>query len=123
MAVKIRLMRIGAKGQPSYRVVVMDSRKARGGVTIDILGNYNPLVEPSKFDVDKDKVLLWIKKGAKPSFTVRKLLGQAGILKAIDFTNYKKRAPKQKGEAPAEQAPKEAKPEEKKAEAKPAEKK
>ena len=108
MAVKIRLARVGAKGQPSYRVVVCDERVARTGKNIEILGTYDPLVEPSALKVDKDKVLAWLKKGAQPSFTVRKLLGKAGIMEAIDFSGFKKRSPKQKGaaeEKPAEGAP------------------
>jgi small subunit ribosomal protein S16 len=87
VAVKIRLVRIGAKGQPLYRIVVADSRVSRSGKNIEILGTYNPLVEPSVIKVDGEKVLAWMKKGAQPTFTVRKLLGKAGILKAIDFTN------------------------------------
>jgi small subunit ribosomal protein S16 len=113
LAVKIRLTRIGAKGRPSYRVVAADERASTHGKVIEILGNYNPLVEPSSFDVNKEKVLEWIKKGAQPSFTVRKLLGKAGILKPIDFSTYKKRASKQKEEA-KEEKPVETKPEEKK---------
>lgn len=97
MAVKIRLSRIGSKGQPAYRVVVADERAARNGRTIEIVGQYNPLVEPLLFKVDKEKVLKWIEKGAQPTLIVRKLLGMAGILKKIDYANYKKRAPKQKG--------------------------
>jgi ribosomal protein S16 len=60
-------------------------------------------VEPSTFTVDKDKTLEWIKKGAVPTFTVRKMLGKIGVLKPIDFSSFKKRASKQK---PKEEAPK-----------------
>jgi len=109
MSVRIRLARVGAKNQPSYRVVVADERTSRDGSTIEILGYYNPLVEPSTFNVDRDRVLEWLKKGAVPTLTVRKMLGKAGILKPIDFSLYKKRAPKQKGgakeEKPAEAMP------------------
>lgn len=120
MGVKIRLARIGTKGQPSYRVVVADERTARRGKCIEILGNYNPLVEPLVFKVDKERVLEWIKKGAQPTFTVRKLLGKIGVLRALDFSTYKKKAPRSKGakEEKAEEKPAEAKP----AEAKPAQK-
>jgi len=109
LSVKIRLTRIGAKGQPSYRVVVADERAARGGNIIEIIGRYNPLSKNATFEVNKEKVLEWIKKGAQPTFTVRKMLGKIGVLPALDFTNYKKRAPKQKGET--EEAKPEAKPE------------
>ena len=105
MAVKIRLARVGAKGKPSYRVVVCDERVARVGRNIEIIGTYNPLVEPSEFKVNKDKVVEWMKKGAQPTFTVRKLLGKAGILKAMDFSKMKKKDPKNKGEEQAAQAP------------------
>ena len=104
MSVKIRLARIGAKGQPSYRVVVADERTARCGRVIEVVGHYNPLVEPSSFTVDKEKVLEWIKKGAIPTETVRKMLGKIGVMKAIDFSGYKKKATKK----PAEQAAPEA---------------
>jgi small subunit ribosomal protein S16 len=96
LSVKIRLARVGAKGHPSYRVVVADERASRSGNVIEIIGQYNPLVDPVLFKVDRDKVLEWLKKGAVPTFTVRKMLGKAGVLKAIDFSGYKKRAPKQK---------------------------
>lgn len=128
MSVKIRLERIGAKGQPSYRVIVVDERAARSGNAIEIIGHYNPRVEPSIFNIDKEKALEWIKKGAQPTSIVRKMLGKAGVLKQIDFSTYKKKATKQKKsageEAPAAttEAPKaEAKPkaEAPKAEAKP----
>jgi small subunit ribosomal protein S16 len=112
VAVKIRLERIGAKGQPSYRVVIVDERAARSGRNIEIVGHYNPLVEPSSFTVDKDKIMEWMKKGAQPTETVRKLLGKIGVLKAVDFTNRKKKASKSKegakeetAAAPAEQKP------------------
>jgi small subunit ribosomal protein S16 len=101
LSVKIRLARIGAKGQPSYRVVVADERTARCGNVIEVLGHYDPLTKPSSFKVDKDKTLEWIKKGAIPTETVRKLLGKAGVLKPIDFSTYTKRASKQKEGASA----------------------
>jgi small subunit ribosomal protein S16 len=104
LSVKIRLARVGSKGQPSYRVVVADERAARCGRVIEVVGHYNPLVEPSTFVVDKDKVLEWIKKGAIPTLTVRKMLGKTGVLKPIDFSSFKKRASKQK--SAKEEAPK-----------------
>lgn len=97
MSVKIRLTRIGAKGKPSYRVVVADERAARNGNIIEIIGLYDPFSKGSTFEVNKEKVLEWIKKGAIPTFTVRKMLGKIGVMPALDFTNYKKRAPRQKG--------------------------
>jgi small subunit ribosomal protein S16 len=67
------------------------------------VGTYNTLVEPSKFEVDKEKVLAWLKKGAIPSDTVRKMLGKIGVMKPVDFTNFKKRAPKSHGEGAKEE--------------------
>jgi small subunit ribosomal protein S16 len=78
--VRIRLRRTGAKGQPSYRVVVADSRSPRDGRFIEIIGHYNPRVEPSEIVIDKDKALAWIAKGAKPSESVYSLLMRAGIV-------------------------------------------
>lgn len=111
MSVKIRLARVGAKGQPSYRVVVADERTARCGRVIEVLGHYDPLVEPSTFTVDRDKTLEWIKKGAIPTETVRKMLGKIGVLRPVDFSTYKKRASKQKAEPSGETGAKESKPE------------
>ena len=101
MSVKIKLARIGAKGQPSYRVVIADERAATSGRVIEVIGHYNPLTEPSSFNVNKEKTLEWIKKGAIPTPTVRKMLGKIGVLKAIDFSASKKRAPKGTEEAKA----------------------
>jgi small subunit ribosomal protein S16 len=78
--VRIRLRRVGAKGQPSYRVVVADSRSPRDGRFIEIIGHYNPRVEPSEIVIDKEKALAWIAKGAKPSDSVVSLLTRAGIV-------------------------------------------
>jgi small subunit ribosomal protein S16 len=80
MAVRIRLTRVGAKKQPSYRVVVADARSARDSRAIETLGHYNPLTEPIEFVVDADKAKAWLDKGAQPSDTVVRLFRQAGIL-------------------------------------------
>ena len=81
MAVKIRLMRVGKKKQPTYRVVVADGRKPRDGRFIEIIGTYNPKGETpaDKIKVDADKARQWIAKGATPSDTVQSLLKQAGV--------------------------------------------
>ncbi len=79
MSVKIRLMRVGKKKQPSYRVVVADGRSPRDGRYIEIIGHYQPRQEPSGFDIDGDKVLSWLQKGAQPTEQVHKLLVGAGI--------------------------------------------
>ncbi|MDD5604036.1 MAG: 30S ribosomal protein S16 [Eubacteriales bacterium] len=80
MAVKIRLKRMGAKKNPFYRVVVADSRNARDGRFIEEIGTYDPLAEPAKIEIDKDKALSWIGKGAQPTDTVRNLLKRTGAL-------------------------------------------
>jgi small subunit ribosomal protein S16 len=80
MAVRIRLTRVGAKKQPSYRVVVADGRSARDSRGIETLGHYNPRTEPIEFSVDEEKAKAWLAKGAQPSDTVVRLFKQAGIL-------------------------------------------
>ena len=79
MAVRIRLTRVGAKKQPSYRVVVADGRNARDGRSIETLGHYNPRTEPVDFQVDADKAKAWLAKGAQPSEPVQKLMKTQGI--------------------------------------------
>ncbi len=80
MAVKIRLMRIGAKHQPSYRVVVADSKIPRGGRYLEALGHYNPRTEPSTILIDETKARSWLDQGARPSDAARVLLVKTGIL-------------------------------------------
>lgn len=80
MAVRIRLTRVGAKKQPSYRFVVSDSRNARDGRSLDTLGHYNPRSEPVEIDVDAEKATKWLEQGAKPSQTVERLFRRAGVL-------------------------------------------
>jgi small subunit ribosomal protein S16 len=82
MAARIRLTRVGATKQPSYRVVVADSRSPRDGRPIETLGHYNPRTDPVEFAVDVDKVKAWLAKGALPSETVARLLRQSGVLPA-----------------------------------------
>ncbi|MBE3577375.1 MAG: 30S ribosomal protein S16 [Limnochordales bacterium] len=79
MAVRIRLKRFGAKKQPSYRLVVADSREARTGKFIEAVGYYNPLTEPATIVVDAAKIREWIRKGAQPTDSVRMLLVRAGV--------------------------------------------
>ncbi len=79
MAVRIRLTRVGATKQPTYRLVVADARSARDGRAIDTIGHYNPRTEPIELVVDADKARHWLSRGAQPSDTVRRLLKQAGV--------------------------------------------
>lgn len=73
MAVKIRLTRTGKKSQPHFRIIAIDESKKNDGKNIAILGSYHPLQEES-VDVNREEVEKWLKKGAQPSFTVKKLL-------------------------------------------------
>jgi small subunit ribosomal protein S16 len=79
VAVKIRLMRVGKKKQPTYRVVVADGRSPRDGRFIEIIGQYQPRQEPSFVDIDADSALAWLRKGAQPTESVQKLLTQTGV--------------------------------------------
>lgn len=79
MAVKIRLRRVGAKKAPFYRVVVSDSRYPRDGRFIEEIGYYDPNKEPSVIEIDDEKAKQWIKNGAQPTDTVKKLLKIKGI--------------------------------------------
>ena len=89
MAVKLRLMRMGKKKQPTYRVVAADSRSPRDGRFIEALGFYNPRAEPSVIEIDNEKAVGWLRNGAKPTERVQKLLTVSGAWS--EFT----------GEAPA----------------------
>jgi small subunit ribosomal protein S16 len=78
--VKIRLRRMGAKKAPFYCIVVADSRYPRDGRFIEQLGTYNPLTEPAEIKVDAERTQAWIKTGAQPTDTVKRLLKQANVL-------------------------------------------
>lgn len=78
MAVKLRLTRVGKTKQPQYRVIAADSRRARDGRFIEILGQYNPRQEPSYLKIDNDKAVQWLLKGAQPTERVKKLLEISG---------------------------------------------
>src|SRR5947209_20530441 len=79
MPVKIRLRRMGAKHQPSYRIVVADSRSPRDGRYIDQVGFYNPLTNPATITIDQEKAVDWLRRGAQPSDTVAILLQKVDI--------------------------------------------
>ena len=79
MAVKIRLQRVGTKKRPFYRVVAVDSRKKRDGGVIDQLGRYQPIVAGNQFDINEDKVMEWLNKGAQPTDTMLNLLKKSGL--------------------------------------------
>jgi len=100
MAPKIKLQRVGTNKQPKFRVVVQEEHSKLNGDAIDILGIYHPRQSPTLFEVNRDKVLDWIKKGAQPTEKVRILLGKAGILPAVDTATWYKRKPKAEIKAP-----------------------
>ena len=77
MAVHIRLRRMGRTKRPAYRVVVADSRAARDGRFIEVIGHYDPLTNPPTIKIELEKASAWIKKGAQPSNTVRVLMNRA----------------------------------------------
>ena len=80
MAVKMRLTRLGDKKSPSYRIVVIDSRKARDGEYIDKVGHYDPTRQPAEIVIDKEKAADWLSKGVQPTATVKNILINQGIL-------------------------------------------
>lgn len=84
MAVKIRLKRMGATKSPFYRIIVADSRSPRDGRFIETIGNYDSTTQPATINIDADKALGWLQKGAQPTDTVKDLFGQAGIMKRWD---------------------------------------
>ncbi len=81
--VRIRLMRVGKRKQPSYRVVVADARSARGGRIIESIGHYHPRREPSEVAIDTQRAVYWLEQGAQPSGPVRKLLELTGAWTAF----------------------------------------
>ena len=78
MAVKLRLMRMGKTKQPTYRVVAADGRSPRDGRFIEIIGQYDPKPNPSYIEIDNEKALAWLRKGAQPTERVQKLLESSG---------------------------------------------
>ncbi len=80
MAVKIRLRRMGAKKAPFYRIVVADSRSPRDGRFIEEIGYYDPLKNPVVININKEKALDWLNKGAQISDTARALFKKSGVL-------------------------------------------
>jgi small subunit ribosomal protein S16 len=122
VSVKIRLMRVGKKKQPTYRVVVADARSPRDGRYIEIIGQYGPRQEPAFVAVDDEKALAWLRKGAQPTEQVQRLLTEIGVWERYQtergqpFTppkrgapagpkQSKKQAAKAAGETPAAETP------------------
>ena len=87
--VKIKLKRVGATKQPSYRLVIADSRSSRDGKFINIIGHYNPRSTPEELVIDENKALEWLKQGAQPTATAARLLNKAGILDKFNTSKEK----------------------------------
>jgi small subunit ribosomal protein S16 len=81
MAVSMRLMRFGGKKTPYYRIVVADSHSPRDGKFIEQVGTYNPRKEPAEVRFKEDRAIQWLRKGVKPTSTVRQLLVSSGVTK------------------------------------------
>lgn len=82
--VRIRLRRVGAKKQPSYRIVAADIEHPRDGRYLEILGFYNPRTDPATIELHEDRIYDWISKGAQPSESVSKLLKTSGALERFE---------------------------------------
>lgn len=80
---RLRLRRVGARHQPSYRIVVADSRAARDGAFVDQIGHYNPRTDPPTIQIDEEKALKWIRQGAQPSEAVAQMLKKLGTLDRV----------------------------------------
>ncbi len=82
--VRIRLRRVGRKGQPSYRIVAADKEAPRDGRFLEILGFYNPRTEPATIKVQEDRVYEWMSKGAQLSDAVQQIFRTAGVLERYE---------------------------------------
>jgi small subunit ribosomal protein S16 len=110
--VKIRLMRVGKTKQPSYRVVVADGRSPRDGQFLEILGTYAPRHEPTRVEIDADRAVAWLHKGARPTETAHRLLAVTGIWERYESERGKPaRPPKPAGIGPKQKRKKKPEPE------------
>ena len=106
MAVKIRLMRVGKKKQPTYRVVVADARSPRDGRFIEIIGQYAPRQEPSFVQLDTGRAVHWLQQGAQPTEQVAKILDYTGVWDAFKEATGKDAAAKPAPRTPKAKTPK-----------------
>ncbi|CCY46268.1 30S ribosomal protein S16 [Firmicutes bacterium CAG:822] len=90
MAVKLRLLRMGAKRKPFYRIVAADSRVKRDGKYIELVGTYNPVADPAEININEEVALKWLKDGAIPTDTVKSLFNKKGINKKFHEIKYSK---------------------------------
>ena len=96
MPVRIRLMRMGRRNRPFYRIVVADSKAPRDGKFVEILGHYDPLPDPPEIKVDVDRALYWLSVGAQPTHAAKCVLRRAGVLRRWHEIRF---PPKREGEA------------------------
>jgi len=89
--VRIRLRKVGAKGQPSYRIVAADKESPRDGRFLEILGFYNPRTSPATIKLEEDRIFDWLNNGAQPSESAHQVLKSAGLFERFD--RYKQGEP------------------------------
>ena len=106
MAVKIRLMRVGKKKQPTYRVVIADARSPRDGRFIEIIGQYAPRQDPSFVQLDTERAVHWLRQGAQPTEQVAKILDYSGVWDAFKEATGKDAAAKPTPRVPKAKTPK-----------------
>lgn len=116
MAVAVRLMRFGKKGQPSYRVVVLDKRSKRDGAYLESIGIYNPLKQPHTLDLQQERFEYWVSRGAQISEGLTRLLKSKNKPETKPAVKKEAKAEvKHEKKAPAKKTPKKASKEEAKA--------
>ncbi|MXY28406.1 30S ribosomal protein S16 [Candidatus Poribacteria bacterium] len=99
MAVRIRLQRHGRKKRPFYRLVAADARAQRDGAFLERLGYYNPLTDPADVFIDEEKALKWLRRGAQPTDTAKRLLSKRGILMKFEYEKLGRPMPEAAGDA------------------------
>jgi len=105
MSVRIRLRRVGRKKQPSYRIVVAESRNPRGGAYVDSVGFYNPRRQPAELRIDLAKVDYWLERGAQPTATAASLIRKARKGGDASVALVQVQAPEPRAAAPVAAAP------------------
>ncbi len=105
MAVKVRLTRVGSKKNPIWRVVVADGRSPRDGRSIETIGHYNPQTQPSRIEIDRERLQHWLDRGAQPSNTVKKLMRAENTGYEMPAVDVPAPVPATRSAPPAEAAP------------------
>lgn len=108
--VRIRLARMGTKGRPFYRIVVLPGENARNGRFVEQIGTYDPLKNPAEVKLDKEKAVKWISNGAKASETVERLLKNEGVVFGTGEKKARRKAVKPRVKTPKPVKPKKVKP-------------